>query len=64
MARDDEAARYRQAAQMTLEQLTWCIDYFRTIRKLDISEWLAKNHAAISRKLEEGADRGGARRRE
>jgi hypothetical protein len=60
MARDDEAARYRQAAQLTLDQLKWCIDYFRTIRKVQISKSLAKNHAAISRRLEDVADGSGS----
>lgn len=61
MARDDEAARYRQAAQLALDQLEWCVDYFRTIRKVQISKSLARNHAAISRRLNDGADSGATR---
>ena len=53
MARDDEAARYREAAQLTLDQLDWCIEYFRTIRKASISNVLARNRSAIARALEE-----------
>ena len=56
MARDDEAARYREAAQATLNQLDWCIEYFRTIRKPAISNVLARNRSTIARALEEGDD--------
>jgi len=56
VARDDEAARYREAARLTLDQLDWCIDYLRTIRKTRISNALARNRAAIARALEEGDD--------
>ena len=56
MARDDETARYRQAAQLTLNQLEWCVEYFRGIHKTRISNQLAKNCAAISRRLEENGD--------
>ena len=56
MARDDEAARYREAARLTLDQLDWCIEYFRTIRKPGISSALARNRAAIGRVIEGGND--------
>jgi len=52
--RDHEAARYREAAQLTLEQLDWCIEYFRTIRKPRISYVLARNRSAIARALDDG----------
>lgn len=61
MARDDEAARYRKAAQLALDQIQWCVDYFRTIHKVQISKSLARNHAAISRRLEDAGDGGGPR---
>lgn len=60
MARDEEAARYRQAAWLALDQLEWCIEYLRGIHKKRISKQLAKNHAAISRRLRNGADERGA----
>ena len=56
MARDDEAARYREAARLTLDQLDWCIEYFRKIHKPGISHVLARNRAAIAHTLEEGDD--------
>lgn len=51
MARDDEAERYRKAAQMTLDQLDWCIEYLRGQRKTKISKQLAKNRSAIAARL-------------
>jgi len=56
MARDDETARYREAAQLALDQLEWCVEYLRGIRKTRISKHIARNHAAISRRLQENAD--------
>lgn len=56
MDRDEEAARYRRAAQLALGQLQWCIDYLRSIHKPRLARQLAKNHAAIDRKLHGKAD--------
>jgi hypothetical protein len=56
MARDDETARYQQAAQLALDQLEWCVEYFRSINKPRLSKQLARNHAAISRRLQSNAD--------
>jgi hypothetical protein len=58
MARDDEAARYREAAQLSLDQLQWCVHYLRGIHKTRLSRQLARNHAAISRRLRDQS--GGA----
>ena len=55
-ARNEEAARYREAAQLTLDQLDWCIEYFRTIRKPRLSYVLARNRSAIARALDEGGE--------
>jgi hypothetical protein len=52
MARDDEAMRYRQAAQLALDQLEWCARYLRSIRKTSISRRVARNRAAIARRLD------------
>jgi hypothetical protein len=51
MARDDEAIRYRRAAEEALQQLDWCIGYLHGIRKSQLSSRLAKNREFIKRKL-------------
>lgn len=51
MTRDKEAERYRKAAEMTLDQLDWCVEYLRKLRKTRISEQLAKNRSAIAARL-------------
>jgi hypothetical protein len=48
---DDETARYREAARLALDQLDWCINYLRTIRKGKIAGALAENRSAIARRL-------------
>jgi hypothetical protein len=63
MARDDEAARYRQAAQLALDQLDWCVEYLRSIHKTRISRQLARNCAAISRRLRDNPHGTGSRAR-
>ena len=59
MERDEEAARYRRAAQLALSQLEWCVEYLRGIRKYRLAEQLKKNHAAISRRLYESSNGAG-----
>jgi hypothetical protein len=49
--RDEELARYRQAAEDALQQLDWCIGYLHGIRKLEISRALAKNRSYIRTQL-------------
>lgn len=53
MAREDESARYRQAAYLVLGQLDWCIDYLRRIHKSTLADQLAKNRSAIRQRMEE-----------
>jgi len=48
---NDEAERYRQAAEDALQQLDWCIGYLHGIRKTKISMQLAKNRSFIKRNL-------------
>jgi hypothetical protein len=48
---NNEADRYRQAAEDALGQLEWCIGYFHGIRKDRISVQLAKNRTYIRRAL-------------
>ncbi len=60
MDRDEETARYQRAAELALDQLQWCIDYLRSIHKSRLARQLAKNRAAIDRKLHE-TDGAGSR---
>ena len=55
-AREQEAARYRRAAEETLEQLDWCIGYLHRIRKPEIAEVLGKNRSVIRRRLNRAKD--------
>jgi hypothetical protein len=63
MDRDDEAARYREAARLALGQLDWCVEYLRGIRKYRLAKQLATNHAAIRRRLPDDADDTGTHAR-
>jgi hypothetical protein len=47
----DPAERYRQAAEVALEQLEWTIRYLERIRKTEIARALAHNHASIRRRM-------------
>ena len=52
MARDNnEAERYRNAAEEALQQLDWCIGYLHGIRKGQISTRLAKNREYIKKNM-------------
>jgi hypothetical protein len=46
-----EADRYRQAAQDALEQLDWCIGYLHGSRKSGIAAALGRNRAHIRKSL-------------
>jgi len=48
---EDEAERYRTAAEDALQQLDWAIGYLHGIRKVGISRSLAKNRSYIRRQL-------------
>jgi hypothetical protein len=49
--KQDEADRYRQAAEDALQQLDWTIGYLHGIHKTDISKALAQNRSFIRRRL-------------
>jgi hypothetical protein len=49
--KQEEADRYREAAEDALQQLDWAIGYLHGIRKVDISRALAKNRSYIRRRL-------------
>ena len=51
-ARREETERYRLAAEETLEQLDWCINYFYRTRKPHIAESLERNRSVIRRALD------------
>jgi hypothetical protein len=51
MTKNDETARYQEAAHRALDQLDWCIEYLRSIRRTQISKQLAKNRSRIERTL-------------
>jgi hypothetical protein len=46
-----EVDRYRRAAEETLDQLDWCVDYFHRIRKPQLADALAKNRTSIRRRM-------------
>ena len=50
-SKQDEADRYKQAAEDALQQLDWAIGYLHGIRKVEISKALAKNRSYIRRNL-------------
>jgi hypothetical protein len=48
---ENEAERYRTAAEDALQQLDWCIGYLHGIRKSQLSARLAQNRTYIKRNL-------------
>ena len=48
---NDQADKYRQAAEDALQQLEWCIGYLHGIHKVKLSKQLAKNRSFIRRNL-------------
>lgn len=46
-SKQEEADRYRQAAEDALQQLDWAIGYLHGIRKTEISKALARNRSYI-----------------
>ena len=55
-ARRRETAKYRRAAEETLDQLEWCINYLHRIGKPRIAEVLAKNRSVIRRQMRRPGD--------
>ena len=49
--KEQEANRYRMAAEDALQQLDWVIGYLHGIRKSEISRALAKNRSHIRTQL-------------
>ena len=55
-----EAERYRQAAELALDQLQWCIDYLYRIRKPTLAKELKANREDILAQLRHIAEPGSA----
>jgi hypothetical protein len=51
--KEQEADRYRKAAEDALQQLDWAIGYLHGIRKVEISRALARNRSYIRQQLME-----------
>ena len=51
--KQQEADRYRKAADDALQQLDWAIGYLHGIRKVQIARALARNRARVRRELME-----------
>jgi hypothetical protein len=49
--REEEIARYRRAAEETLGQLAWCVNYLHRIRKRRIAEVIDTNCRHIRREM-------------
>ena len=49
--REEATARYRLAADETLEQLAWCVQYLHRIRKPRIAEVIDNNRRHIRRQM-------------
>ena len=45
--------RYRQAAEETLDQLQWCINYLHRIGKSRIAHVVATNHRTIRARMQD-----------
>jgi hypothetical protein len=56
--KQDEADRYRQAAEDALQQLDWTIGYLHGIHKTAISKALARNRSFIRKNLMHERDEG------
>jgi hypothetical protein len=54
--RESEVARYRRAAEETLNQLDWCVGYLYRIRKPRIARAVDKNRTTIRRQMMRGGD--------
>jgi hypothetical protein len=53
-----EAERYRQAAELALDQLQWCIDYLYRIRKPTLAKGLKANREHILAQIRRIAEQG------
>jgi hypothetical protein len=59
--RAQEAERYREAAELALDQLQWCIDYLYRIRKPVLAKGLKANREQILGQVQHIAQQGSRR---
>lgn len=52
----EEAERYLKAAEAALQQLDWCIEYLRGIRKKKLARALEQNRSSIQQALRDGRE--------
>lgn len=52
----ETAARYRRAAEATLEQLDFCVEFLHRIRKPGIARAVGKNRTAIRARMSRTED--------
>jgi hypothetical protein len=53
-ARTEEIERYKRAAEETLDQLDWCVNYLYRIRKDRIAQAIQKNRRQIRQRMTHG----------
>jgi hypothetical protein len=56
--RTDEAERLREAAELALDQLQWCVNYLYRIRKRSLAERLEQNRGHIATQVRLIGQRG------
>jgi hypothetical protein len=52
-----EADRYREAAELALDQLKWCVDYLHRLRRPTLAARLDRNRKHILSEVRRIADR-------
>ena len=53
---EETAAKYRHAAEETLDQLDWCVELFHRIHKPGIARAVGKNRSAIRKRMSRSED--------
>ena len=48
---EQEAERYREAAELTVEHLQWCVNYLYKIQKPELANQLERNRKEIQDRL-------------
>ena len=57
VTRDEKAIPYWRAAEATLDQLDWCIDYLHSIRRKEIARALSRNRDHLRRQIRKPGSR-------